>query len=290
MKPDRAINAWDKAAAGWDAQAPLIRRWLSEATHLMLRSACIAPGAKVMDVAAGAGDQTLDIAEQVGAQGQVLAIDNSAAILRLAAARARQAGLAQVQVRVADAQSLGLEGAGFDAAVCRLGLMFCSSPLSALQGIQAALKPGGVFSGIVFAAPEHNPCLSLQLAVARKHAGMGPASCEELCQPGSLMSLGSPVLLSRLLAQAGFADIELRQLDAPMLLPSVERYVEFLQAAASPVIQLLAALSETARRLAWDDMRRQLDVYTTAAGWVGPKVLLLFSARTQYPIPNTQYR
>jgi ubiquinone/menaquinone biosynthesis C-methylase UbiE len=279
VKPDQAMNAWDKAAAGWDAQAPLIRSWLSEATRLMLRSARVAPGAKVLDVAAGAGDQTLDIAQRVGAQGHVLAIDNSAAILRLAAERARHAGLAQVQVRVADAQSLGLEGAGFDAAVCRLGLMFCTSPLDALKGIHAALRPSASFSGIVFAAPEHNPCLSLQLSVARRHAGMPPASHEAMCQPGSLMSLGSPVLLKKLLADAGFVDIGLRQLDAPVLLPSVDRYVEFLQTAASPVIQLLASLSETARRLAWDDMRRELDVYTTPTGWVGPKALVLLSAR-----------
>ncbi len=270
-------DAWDRAAAGWNAQAPLIRRWLREATLQMLSSACIVPGAKVLDVAAGAGDQTLDIAEQVGSQGQVLAIDNSAAILRLAAQRASQAGVTHVQVREADAQSLGLEGAGFDAAVCRLGLMFCTSPLNALRGIHGALKPGGIFSGMVFAAPEFNPCLCLQLAVARRHAGMGPASHEALCKPGSLMSLGSPALLKQLLTEAGFVDIKLRQLSAPVVLSSVDRYLEFLQTAASPVIQLLATLGDVQRRLAWDEMRQELDVYSTATGWVGPKALLLLS-------------
>ncbi|KNZ31348.1 MAG: hypothetical protein AD742_17415 [Methylibium sp. NZG] len=272
-------EAWDRAAAGWNAQAPLIRDWLREPTRLMLEAAQVTLGARVIDVAAGAGDQTLDIAQRVGPRGQVLAIDSSAAILRLAADRARQAGHGHVKVLVADAQRLQLDGAGFDAAVCRLGLMFCATPLDALQGIRAALRPGGCFSGLVFAAPEHNPCLCLQVAVARRHAGMKPASHDELCRPGGLMSVGSPTLLSSLLQSAGFADVALRPIDAPVLLPSVDHYVEFLKTAASPIIELLAPLTEAERQAAWHDMRRQLDAYTTSTGWVGPKALLLFSAQ-----------
>ena len=50
---------WDQAAAGWNEHTPQIRAWLRQATEAMLDMAGVAPGARVLDVAAGAGDQTL---------------------------------------------------------------------------------------------------------------------------------------------------------------------------------------------------------------------------------------
>src|SRR5689334_11080227 len=79
---------WDQAAAGWDAHEPQIRAWLAGATEAMIDKAGIGPGSRVLDVAAGAGGQTLDVAERVGATGQVLATDLSPAILALAQANA----------------------------------------------------------------------------------------------------------------------------------------------------------------------------------------------------------
>ena len=57
---------WDAAAAGWDRHGSEIRDWLRMPTDAMLEMACIREGQTVLDVAAGAGDQTLDIAARVG--------------------------------------------------------------------------------------------------------------------------------------------------------------------------------------------------------------------------------
>ena len=57
-------DQWDKSAAGWNAHAPQIRAWLATATEAMLDRAGIGPGVRVLDVAAGSGDQTLDIARR----------------------------------------------------------------------------------------------------------------------------------------------------------------------------------------------------------------------------------
>ena len=78
----------------------------------------------MLDVAAGSGDQTLAVAQQVGAQGYVLATDLSPAIVALARDNAVRAGFTHVETRVADGEDLGVPEASFDAAVCRLGLMF----------------------------------------------------------------------------------------------------------------------------------------------------------------------
>lgn len=270
--------SWDTAAAGWNQHGPLIHAWLREATHAMLEGAHIGLGARVLDVAAGAGDQTLDVARRVGHTGWVLATDVSPGILALAQKNAKAAGLTQVSTRTADAQLLGLAGADFDAAVCRLGLMFCHSPQAALRGIHAALKPQGRLAALVFGRPEHNPCLAITLATAREHAcraGIQPTKPHSAFEPGTLMSLGKPGLLQELAQTSGFVDVAVCCVSAPFHAPSAAHYVDFLRSSASPVIDILAPLSSSAQQHAWSDMTKRLGVFGAPSGWSGPNELLL---------------
>src|SRR5690606_22256016 len=132
-------DQWDKSAKGWNDQSTRIRTWLRESTDAMLEMAEIRPGARVLDVAAGAGDQTLDIAKRVGSSGSVLATDLSPAILELAKDNARHAGYDNVETQVADGEDLRVPEASFDAAVCRLGLMFFPDPARGLREMFRAL-------------------------------------------------------------------------------------------------------------------------------------------------------
>ena len=275
-----APHPWDAAAEGWDRHSQLIGEWLGDVTPAMLDAAGVAPGSRVLDIAAGAGDQTLAIARRVGPGGHVLATDISQRILALAREKLSAAGVAQASTRTADAQALGLAGADFDAAVSRLGLMFCTSPLDALREAHAALRPGGRFSAVVFAPPAGNPCIALMLAIARHHMPPDlPASADA---PGTLFSLGRPGLMAELLGDAGFVDISVRTVSAPMRLPSSRHYIEFVRSAGQPIVQLLAALPEAARRNAWDDMAAQLARFDIPGGWQGPNELLLCAAVRPY--------
>ena len=269
------VGAWNHAADGWDANTARVRTWLHAASAAMLDAARLQPGARVLDVAAGAGDQTLDIAHRVGTAGEVLATDISERMVRLAQARMQAAGLTQVRTRAADAQSLDLAGAGFDAAICRLGLMFCASPSLALAQMRGALAPGGRVLVLVFSQAARNPCITILMQTARQHAGLAPA---DPAGAGGLLSLGSPGLMARLLDEAGFVDIEVQALDAPFRLPTVDDYIDFVQRAGSPAIELLRGLPTQAQQAAWDDTRRQLAAFDTSSGWEGPNELLLGSA------------
>src|SRR3990170_4299133 len=165
---------WDKNAKGWNERSPQIRAWLAGATKAMLDMADVKPGSRVLDAAAGAGDQTLDIAERVGPNGYVLATDISPGILEFAKENARRAGYGNVETKAADGENLGVEEASFDAAVCRLGLMLYPDPLKGLREIYRALKPGARLATMVFSGPEQNPCVVILVSTAFKHAGLPP--------------------------------------------------------------------------------------------------------------------
>jgi SAM-dependent methyltransferase len=265
---------WNETGSGWNDWSGAIRAWLAEATAAMLDRAGVASGGRVLDVAAGAGDQTLDIAQQVGPGGAVLATDLSPAILDFARENARRAGHANVETKEADAEALGLDGAGFDAAVSRLGLMFCPAPLKALQGIHRALKPGGRACAMVFSTPDKNPCVAILMSTALKHAGLPP---RDPFQPGGLLSLGRPGSLDALFKQAGFAGVETIALAAPFRLPSASDYIGFIRTSAGPILQILGRLDEAKRDAAWAEIEAKLSAFDTADGWAGPNELLLTS-------------
>src|SRR3954453_8634334 len=84
---------WEQAADAWHRWAPTLEAWLGPATELMLDMAAVTEGSRILDVAAGAGGQTLAAARRVGPRGRVLATDISPAILSYARSEAEQAGL-----------------------------------------------------------------------------------------------------------------------------------------------------------------------------------------------------
>lgn len=269
-------TGWAAVAPGWQRHADTVERWLADANALLLSSLHLAAGAHVLEVAAGAGGMTRALASAVGLSGRLLATDISPAMLAQAERMLQACGLRQVRTQVADAQFLGLAGTGFDAAACRLGLMFCADPMAALRGMHAALRPGGRIGVLVFGEARANPCITALLDTAWRHARRPPAAYET---PGQLPSLGRSGLLARLCREAGFADVCAQEIDAPFELPSAEHYLDFVRAAGSPVLEVLAPLSPALQQAAWDDMGRRLAEYETPAGWRGPHRLLLCSGR-----------
>jgi len=267
----RTREQWDQAAEGWYDKRDQIRAWLREPTQAMLDLAAITPGASVLDVAAGAGDQTLDIAERVGPAGTVLATDISPSILQFARENARRAGYRNIDVYLADGERLGVPRI-FDAAICRLGLMFYPDPLGGLREIFDALKPGGRACTLVFSEATRNPCIMTTMATALKHTGRTYSDPDT---PGGLFSLGKPGAIESLFDRAGFKQVRTITLPAPMKLPSAEHYVDFIRTSAGPIRDIIAPLDAHARQVAWDEMTQRLACFDTREGWEGPNELLL---------------
>lgn len=267
---------WDKSAKGWNDKSAQIRDWLRESTDAMLEMADVRPGARVLDVAAGAGDQTLDIAKRVGPNGSVLATDLSPAILEFAKDNAQRAGYGNVETQAADGENLKVAEASFDAAICRLGLMFYPDPGKGLREMFRALKPGGRACTMVFSTPDKNPCITILVSTALKHAGLPP---RDPYQPGGLLSLGKPGLIDELFRQAGFSNVATTKVMAPFRLPSVKDYLDFIRTSASPILQMLGRLDDAAKNAAWVEIEDKLSAYNTPSGWEGPNELLLTVGR-----------
>jgi SAM-dependent methyltransferase len=262
---------WDDAAGAWHAWGPTLEDWLGEATTLMLDAAGIHTASAVLDVAAGAGGQTLAAARRVGPTGTVLATDISAAILEYAAADAAGAGLTAVQTQVLDGEQLDVSPAGFDAVISRLGLMYLPDLARALTGMHRALRPGGRIAAVVFSTPEHNGFFSIPVAIARRRAGLGAPAPG---QPGPF-GLGSPGVLEQRLRRAGFDAVGTHLLRAPLRLPSAADCVRFLRESAGALHQMIAGLTPTERKETWREIHRELSRFDGPDGFEGPCELIV---------------
>jgi ubiquinone/menaquinone biosynthesis C-methylase UbiE len=164
-----------ESAEWWSAGQVSRQQTLGAATEMMLEMAGVQPGGRVLDVAAGTGDQTLMAARRVGPMGYVLAADISASMLSVAAEAARKEGLTNVETRVVDAENLALDADSFDAAICRIALMLFPNPAKALTEMRRVVKPGGKVAAMVFSAFEKNPYHGIPIAIVRR-LGNIPAS------------------------------------------------------------------------------------------------------------------
>jgi ubiquinone/menaquinone biosynthesis C-methylase UbiE len=262
---------WDKSAKGWHDHGAQIREWLRGSTEMMLDAANVRSGSRVLDVAAGAGDQTLDIAQRVGANGYVLATDLSSNILEFARQNAHRAGYDNIVTKVTDGEGLEVQDGSFDAAICRLGLMFYLDPLKGLREIFRALRPGGRACTLVFSAPEDNPCVALLVNACSRYG----AAASDPYQAGGLLSLGTPGLVDELFEQAGFSDVTTTMIAAPMKFPSAKDYLAFIRTSAAPVLELMNKLDDATKEAAWAGVEGQLRKFDTSSGWEGPNKLLL---------------
>jgi SAM-dependent methyltransferase len=107
------------------------------------RRAGITAGSRVLDVGAGPGYATVDLAEIVGPSGEVLAVERSGRFARHARALCEARGLGHVGVLEQDLMAEPLPAIGADAAWCRWVACFVESPARLVRSLAGALRQGG---------------------------------------------------------------------------------------------------------------------------------------------------
>lgn len=268
-------NQWDSAAEAWDRWGPLLSRWLGPATERMLDMAKVTTGSRVLDVAAGAGEQTMTTAARVGSTGYVLATDLSAGILEFAKKNAVLAGYDNVDIAVKDGERLDeIDVDLFDAVISRVGLIYFPDQNRALQAMRQQLKPGGQVGIITYGPAEKNGFFSVPVGIIRRRAAL-PAPLPG--QPGPF-SLGDRDVLARTLADAGFKNIEIERVDAPVRLNSAVECLQFEQESFGALHQMLSGLSEPEQDAAWAEIEDALGEFEHDGRFEGPCEMLVAAA------------
>lgn len=107
------------------------------------RLGALLPGERVVDVGCGAGFDSLIAARMVGAQGRVVGVDMTPAMLAKAREAAAEAGSATVTFREGYAEALPVPDGWADVVISNGALNLVPDKAAALSEMARVLKPGG---------------------------------------------------------------------------------------------------------------------------------------------------
>lgn len=269
---------WDSAAPGWAKWEAALMGAAAEATEQMLDAANVEMGMKVLDLACGAGSQTIQAAKRVGPTGRVVANDIASKMLTFATSNAADAGLTNVETLHGPAEDLSLSGLRVDAATCRLGLMLFQSPQDALSAVRNVLVENGRFAVLVVGSPQDNPLFSRTMIIALKHAGKTPPP------PGSpgLFALSDPARLESLFQAAGYIDTRVEEVAVRLSIASVDDAITMMQEAFGAYRAVLGDLDDKARDLAWAEIRDCIEQFSDQ-GNVSSNMTFLLASGSNAP-------
>jgi ubiquinone/menaquinone biosynthesis C-methylase UbiE len=140
----------------------------------------------VADLGCGTGPLTADLAGYVK---QVIAVDNSAAMLK--AAHKRLEAFDNVELRRGDLEALPIDDGSCDAAMMVLVLTYVATPQTAIQEMARILKPGG--KAIVLDLLPHDR-EDFRRQMEQQHAGFSSQTVEKMFSGAGLANVKSQAL------------------------------------------------------------------------------------------------
>ena len=118
------------------------RLWAEWARDLWDRAG-FGRGHHLLDLGCGPGFAALELADRVGAEGQVLAVDESARFIEALGQEAARRELSQLAARVERVETLRLEPGSLDGAFARWLFCFLPEPLPIIERVVSGLRPRG---------------------------------------------------------------------------------------------------------------------------------------------------
>ena len=271
----RVHAMWASVADQWAEHADDADRRGEHVAAAMLDRVGLVTGERVLELACGPGGVGLAAAAVVGADGEVVISDVVAAMVAIAAARARQRGLTNVRTKVLDLEAIDAPDERYDVVVCREGLMFATDPSRACAEIHRVLCAAGRTAIAVWGPRQENPWLGIVLDA------VGAVTGHHVPPPGmpGPFALHDRHHLEAILANAGFVDITTELVSTPLHSPAFEAWWTRTTALAGPVASIIGRLDPLRRAALRDRLRDAVVPYTTAAGIELPGLTLLATAR-----------
>ncbi len=181
---------------------------LAPMTEALLAFAAPRPGERVLDIGCGCGATTLEFARAVGIAGRVAALDISGPMLAEGKARAKAAGIANIDWQQADPATAALDG--YDLLTSAFGLMFFGDPVSAFANMRRAASPGARMAFVCWRPLAENPWMEVPMNAVSRHLPPRPRPAPNA--PG-MFAFADPEFVSEVLTAAGWTPPRLKKLD-----------------------------------------------------------------------------
>jgi ubiquinone/menaquinone biosynthesis C-methylase UbiE len=262
---EKQHKSWTMVAPGWGKYDSLMRAWAAPVTERMIALAGIRAGSRVLDIACGAGEPALTVAETIGPGGSVLATDFVEEMIGFARSKAQARKLSNVEFRCVDGEVIDAPAGSFDAVTMRWGLMFMPDPVACMRRVHAALKSGGKAVVCTWTEAANNPFVTVPLGVLKRHMEVPtpPAGA-----PG-IFALASPDRLRAIFTEAGFRDVAIEQQTIPMAdFPTGAEYDVFIRELAGPVASLFVQLPVDTQAIVKQEIARDAEARSSKPGRV----------------------
>ena len=201
---DQHIEDWNgEVGERWLKYLVPFESMISPINASLMKAAAFKPGEQVVEVGSGGGKNVIEIAKAVAPSGRVLGVDVAEILIAHSKKRAAEAGVDNVELKCADAQTASLD-APRDRAFSSFGVMFFEDPDKAFANIRSWVKPGGDFTFSCWGPPDHNPWIGMVGAIAGKYVDMPERDPDG---PGPFR-MADPEATKALLERAGWKDVE----------------------------------------------------------------------------------
>lgn len=154
-------NHWGQRSESWERWSEKTERQSVETSRLLMEAAGIAPGQRVLDLACGVGDTSLELGPALGPDGLVMTTDLAFDMVSKARRRATERGLENLHYCAMAMENLPFPARQFDSIVCRLGIMYCARVERALAESRRVLRPGGRAAWLVCGPRAENTLLRI---------------------------------------------------------------------------------------------------------------------------------
>jgi ubiquinone/menaquinone biosynthesis C-methylase UbiE len=268
----RQVNyeTWQRMAPGWERERDRLWQFTRQVSENMVARLDPQPGHVLLELACGTGETGFNTAPRLGEEGKLIATDFAPDMVEAARRRARELGLANVDVRVMDAEHMDLPDDSVDCVLCRFGYMLMPDAATALAETRRVLRDGGRLAFAVWAAAERNPWAA---AAGAALVQLGHMPMPEPGAPG-IFSMGTEERIRELVVGAGFGEPQVEEVPVEWRFESFEDYLRFLEDVTGVVAIVLAKLTGEQRAEVDDAIKRNAEPFRANGAYVMPGVAL----------------
>jgi SAM-dependent methyltransferase len=269
-----SYEAWVAMAPGWERWRAQLEEALAPVRQWLISELAPQPGDTLLELSAGPGDTGFAAAMLVGERGRLISTDFSPDMVEVARRRGAELGLANVDYRVMDAESMELDADSVDGVLCQSGYMLMADPAAALSETRRVLRPRGRLALSVWDAPERNPWAAIGGGFLVERGHMPPP------EPGApgIFAMASEQRTRALLEGAGFTAVRTDEVPVKWAFRDLDEYERWVTEVAGAFALVVRGLPESEREALRSELEEAFRPFAADEGYELPGVALCAAA------------